>query len=64
MTKEYFDKNKTTVFVNELMSLDESLRDAVIAGLTTPHNVRKMLDSPQLFADQLQNNLTGTVSDQ
>ena len=39
--------------------MGDDTTEAVVRGLTTPQNVRKMLTDPNSFANELQTNLTG-----
>ena len=43
--------------------MGEDTTEAVVRGLTTPQNVRKMLIDPNAFVNELQTNLTGKTHD-
>ena len=43
--------------------MGEDTTEAVVRGLTTPQNVRKMLTDPNAFVNELQTNLTGMAYD-
>ena len=43
--------------------MGDDTTEAVVRGLTTPQNVRKMLTDPNAFVSELQTNLTGMKYD-
>ena len=59
MTDQYFNQNQTAQFANDLLAMGDDTTEAVVRGLTTPQNVRKMLTDPNSSVHELQTNLTG-----
>ena len=59
LTDQYFNQNQTAQFANDLLAMGDDTTEAVVRGLTTPQNVRKMLTDANSFVNELQTNLAG-----